>query len=507
MRLHRAKDSFVIFTKEDDSLETLLSQAFSCLEHCFQHLDGDNIGMIMYSNFENQLALRGFHNHDALNLVWKHVDLNQSGSLDFSEFLSLMFLWAEVGSYENILQSSAAAELVKDAFAALQNNWMFYDDDKNRKFSHDELCHFMTEKLPSIMEHAKPVIDRCFPPSEVERGGQLSFPRFMHLLYCCFQEQSESAYGKKYVASGNIKHTIGRRRAEVTEGSLVGEESVAWIFLNKAFVTLEQDFSKFDKDDNGYIDYKELTIGVPSKEGAARFDVISRLEFIFDMVDLDRSKSIDFYEFLYLVFITTRDGSYSDLVEASTGHSHVGLALVHIHSLFNSSSTSTIEWLRLADVELFCTSEFGIVPPCLGADFDRVACRLDAGGDEAVIDFLRFIRLLYFLTVPEGRYHHTRYAPCKRPQNEAELLISVAEARTPSLQLRISPVYVSHYQRSKMLGKGTCGIVYLGVYDCRVMAAKFMRDENPTEEALQDLENEVRDGRGGARAAGRGRRD
>ena len=448
--------------------------------------------MIMYPNFENQLALRGFHNHDALNLVWKHVDLNQSGSLDFSEFLSLMFLWAEVGSYENILQSEASAELVKDAFVALQNNWLFYDDDKNRKFNYDELFHFMTEKLPSIMEYSKPIIDKCYPPSEVESGVQLSFPRFMHLLYCCFQEHPDRVSGKVYVASGNIKHMIGRRRAEVTEGSMLGDQSVAWIFLSGAFIILEKDFSNFDKDNNGYIDYKELTIGVPSKEGAARFDVISRLEFIFDMVDLDRSKSIDFYEFLYLVFVTTRDGSYSDLVEASSGHSQVGLALVHLHSLFNTSSTTSIEWLRLSDVELFCTSEFGLVPEGLQADFGRVACSLDANNEEPVIDFLRFIRLLYFLTLPKGRYHYSCYAPCKRPQNEAELLISIAESKLPSIQMRISPVYVSHFQKSKLLGKGTCGIVYLGIYDCRVMAAKFIRDENPGEDALLDLENEVR---------------
>jgi Ca2+-binding EF-hand superfamily protein len=455
-------------------------------------LDGDNIGVIMYSNFENQLALRGFHDQDALNLVWKHVDLNQSGSLDFSEFLSLMFLWAEVGDYESILQSTAAAELVKDAFNALQENWMSYDNDKNRKFDYDELCRFMAEKLPSIMQYSKPIIDKCFPASEVEAGGQLSFPRFMHLLYCCFQEHPDRASGKIYVATGTIKHEIGKRMAEVTDGGMLGNQSLAWVFLSGAFVVLEKDFSNFDKDNNGYIDYKELTIGVPSKEGAARFDVISRLEFIFDMVDLDRSKSIDFYEFLYLVFVTTRDGSYSDLVEGSSGHSQVGLALVHLHSTFNSTSTSSIEWLRLADVERFCTAEFGLVPEALGDIYGRVACALDAGNQEPVIDFLRFIRLLYFLTVPKGRYHYSAYAPSKRPQNEAELLVSIAESKVPSAQARISPVYVSHFQKSKMLGKGTCGVVYLGVYDCRVMAAKFMRDENPTPTALQDLENEVR---------------
>jgi hypothetical protein len=55
-----------MLTRPDDSLESLLAEAFSCLEHCFQHLDGNKIGMIIYPNFEN---------HDALNLAWRHVDL------------------------------------------------------------------------------------------------------------------------------------------------------------------------------------------------------------------------------------------------------------------------------------------------------------------------------------------------------------------------------------------------------------------------------------------------
>ena len=95
------RESF-IGERRDGSLESLLSEAFACLEHCFNGMDGDNAGMIMYTAFVNQLALRGFHDTQALDLVWKHVDLDQSGSLDFSEFLSLMFLWAEVCSSHTV---------------------------------------------------------------------------------------------------------------------------------------------------------------------------------------------------------------------------------------------------------------------------------------------------------------------------------------------------------------------------------------------------------------------
>jgi hypothetical protein len=276
--------------------------------------------MITYTTFVNQLALRGFHDKASLDLVWNHVHQHSAGSVDFSEFLSLMFLWGEVGDYDVILESSSNAEAVKQAFAALQSNWVSYDRDKNRKFDRDEFNDFLLDKLPNIMERSRRIIDVHFPPSQ--KGG-ISFPRFMHLLYCCFVELPQNVSAKQYVNIGVIKHILVQQRSERQLGSSACERSVVWQFLHKAFVVLEQDFAAFDAEGKGYVALSAVTMAVPFMAGVHQFDVLSRLESVYELSSLDRTEAIDFYEFLLLVFVMTRDGSYSHVVGNSQDHRQV----------------------------------------------------------------------------------------------------------------------------------------------------------------------------------------
>ena len=318
-RPHQRKTSFIADCGDDDSLETLLSAAFGCLEDCFHHLDGDNSGLITYTTFVNQLALRGFHDRASLDLVWNHVHQHNAGSVDFSEFLSLMFLWGEVGEYDVILETASNCEAVKQAFAALQSNWIYYDKDKNRRFDHNELDQFMLEKMPNILERSRSIIDNHFPP----KSGSLSFPRFMHLLYCCFVELPQNVSSKKYVDSGVMKHLITERKTEKHAADLTLEQSVAWEFLRRAFTVLEQDFHSFDKDADGNVELRSITMGVPAMSGVHQFDVLSRLEAACGRAGLDPSAGLDFNDFLFLVFVMTRDGSYSHVVGSSQDHRQV----------------------------------------------------------------------------------------------------------------------------------------------------------------------------------------
>lgn len=72
-------------------------------------------------------------------------------------------------------------------------------------------------------------------------------------------------------------------------------------------------------------------MGVPQRAGFERFQILSRLEHKFKLVDVDRSHAVDFFEFLYLGFLMTQEGCYSDLVEESEVCSHSCLpASVHV---------------------------------------------------------------------------------------------------------------------------------------------------------------------------------
>ena len=73
------------------------------------------------------MAMSGFINRKALENLWRQVDMDQNGTLDFGEFLSLMFLWTAVGNYKTIFAMGDNAVIVSDAFADIQDLFKTYD--------------------------------------------------------------------------------------------------------------------------------------------------------------------------------------------------------------------------------------------------------------------------------------------------------------------------------------------------------------------------------------------
>ena len=280
--------------------------------------------MITFKAFENQLALRGFHNKESLDKIWLHVHEHSAGCMDFSEFLVVMFLWGEVGDYNIVLETPSTSDIVKAAFSALHTNWMVYCKDRSLKIHHNELYKLMTDKMPHLLEHSRQMIDKYFPLLQSASSDELSFPKFMHLLYCCFVELSKSSRptNKKYLDSGVMKHLITKRKCDISLDSSI-HGSVAWEYLRKAFTILEKDFESFNKNADGNIEIQAITAGVPAMAGVRLFDVLSRLEGFHDKAMTDWADGIDFNDFLFLVFLMTRDGSYSLVVGNSQDHRQV----------------------------------------------------------------------------------------------------------------------------------------------------------------------------------------
>ncbi len=63
-----------------------------------------------------------------------------------------------------------------------------------------------------------------------------------------------------------------------------------------------------------------------------RLAILSRLEHHFSHVDLDGSRTLDFFEYMYLSFLMTKSGSYIDFVQASTNPSLVKSCLVELNA-------------------------------------------------------------------------------------------------------------------------------------------------------------------------------
>lgn len=66
----------------------------------------DNAGTLMYMELEHELAKYGFTDGPRLEALFRSVDFDKSGTLDFKEFLSLVYLWHNVedGDYSRLFE-------------------------------------------------------------------------------------------------------------------------------------------------------------------------------------------------------------------------------------------------------------------------------------------------------------------------------------------------------------------------------------------------------------------
>lgn len=325
----------------------------------------------------------------------------------------------------------------------------------------------------------------------VQAGVELSFPRFMHMMYVVLCEcMPESRIPGKYNKLGLAKQERGAHDDRDKAGQAVGQQSSTWIFLLRALEVLEQDFARFDKSGDGYIDYVELTMGLPLCAANQRLNIMTRLEYKFKQVDLDKTKTVDFYEFIYLGFLMTQDGSYHDLVEESEGHDIVKKAFIEILSWYSQSATSNRQRLNIVDVQQFCLRHFHFLPERLEATFDEFSYTSSHLPGQKVIDFIRFLKLLAMLIVPDSKFHPGRYQPVKKASDDSKRIVKAHAATDTKRPHRIDPVVTSRFVRQKKVGAGGQGTVYSGYYDGVLCAGKVLVGEL-TEKRMLEVEREV----------------
>ena len=223
---------------KDATLLSLLLELFAVLERRFNVWDRDEAGMLLFTAVEANLALSGFINRKALENIWRQVDMDQNGTLDFGEFLSLMFLWTAVGNYETIFTIGDNARVVSDAFADIQDLFKSYDRNNRLVLHLDEL-----EDM--VSDHLAPLAPLSFP-AEMSASKGVTCPQLLHLLYtACAQHPGNNIPGKYQnlgaMALAQCQPTSKRH----------GPRSSFWIQLREAFLVLERDFLQLDCDENG----------------------------------------------------------------------------------------------------------------------------------------------------------------------------------------------------------------------------------------------------------------
>ena len=145
----------------------------------------------MYMELEHELAKFGFTDGPRLEALFRSVDFDKSGTLDFKEFLSLVYLWHNVedGDYSRLFNQEVFllsgcrltirpaiewrprlcacavlrpkprppnarprapqdAEVVSTAFACIDQAMVAYDSDHSRRLCAAELEVFFREQWP-----------------------------------------------------------------------------------------------------------------------------------------------------------------------------------------------------------------------------------------------------------------------------------------------------------------------------------------------------------------------
>ena len=121
--------------------------------------------------------------------------------------------------------------------------------------------------------------------------------------------------------------------------------------------------------------------------------------------------------------------------------------------------------------------------------FDRVKYKSSATQGRNAVDVVRFMKMLYMMTMPEGEFHPDRYDPQKK--RAAPNLIAIEKPKIASRSRRVNPVIPSKFKGEKLLGQGGQGTVYLGTYDGAKVAGKTLLAD-ADDSLVKETQEEVR---------------
>ena len=271
-----------------------------------------------------------------------------------------------------------------------------------------------------------------------------------------------------------------------------GEASKVWQSLKQAFKALEGDFARLDINGDTFISRAEIAQGVPAtKTGKEKMDILTRLSYAWSQVDIDGNGYLDFFEFVYLGFLMTQNGSYHDLIEDCTNAGRVKRAYIDIHGFYTKYDLDHNNRLTWDEVESFANSILGCMPASLPNIWQQVKYQSSATGGRDCVDVVRFMKMLYLLICPWPEGQHAAGTDVVKPQIESNVM-SVPKAEAATHLPRIDPVIPSRFTQIKVLGQGGQGKVCLGTYagvDFKVAGKTFLGapDANLVKETLEEV--------------------
>eukprot|EP00163_Fabomonas_tropica_P022303 TRINITY_DN388_c0_g1_i2.p1 TRINITY_DN388_c0_g1~~TRINITY_DN388_c0_g1_i2.p1 ORF type:complete len:677 (+),score=216.59 TRINITY_DN388_c0_g1_i2:226-2256(+) len=462
---------------ENTQLYRLLNYAFRVLENEFATLDRDDTGTVSYAQFQRSMTTRGFQRVDELQSLFRDFDTDGSGTLDFKEFLQLVFYWRSVAPYSALFPSTDA-KVIEDAFKFLGQAYAAYDTDNSRSLSRDEIMKFVQEYFETVPSDFNARVDAI---SHRDRPNAISVPRFLIFLYNLTHPTG------KYTEGAGSRSTANNNAAYTGSGSGM-ESTELWFLLSKMFGTLEHDFKRFDADNDNCIDASELTAGLQAANEGLLVDLVARVQRLLDAVDLDQSGTIDFMEFMYLVYLLVEEGSYRDIVEDTRGARDVKRGMQFLRKAYSKYDADNSMRLDKQETSNFVRDYFGEVPSSFDPAFDK-----NMNASKGTIDFVHFLNMLYAIVSKseevEGTYVDKKKTERKR---KVDMLKSRVPAGTGKHKLeRVSNLDLREIKKGKQLGKGGFGVAFKAEFRGNVVAAKYLHGDY-NREVHEEFDKEVK---------------
>jgi Ca2+-binding EF-hand superfamily protein len=390
----------------DVSMLDLLAPAFCVLEVRFAELDQDGGGTLSFEELHSELLRSNFVNGDKLEELFESVDKTKTGVLGFADFTSLVY--AFLFKYKNVgdllFTDPDDARVVKAVLVFLENAMSTYDMDRNRKLDRGEIYQFFQDTWPGVIQSK--VLDEALAQLCGDQAAKIeaTFPEFMLILYAVTAKSPGSTVKGTY-----IKDNSRCLKSSSVPGK--GENSALWIRIENAFKILELDFDMLDADHDGLLSVKEIYNAIPStKTGQERSDFMARLSSKLECVQAQYSRQMDFFEYMFLGLIVTRDGSYTDLQPKSKNAAVVKKFFMLMHESYSNFDADKNNRLTYNEVEAMFSASFGEVSPKLKDAFHEFKLK-DSG--EAALDLARFFQMLYVLVKPDGAFNPSVYHPVK----------------------------------------------------------------------------------------------
>jgi Ca2+-binding EF-hand superfamily protein len=378
-------------------------------------------------------------------------------------------------AWQAFFKNPINAEVVKKSFKIMEQCMIRYDVDHSSTLQLTELNAFFGDHFKKLYQSGmvSSIMKAVHPNLFQDAQYGLKFAHFMHLIYLVLTKMPGNTLKGKYAKLEAFSSYDGR----------------LWSQLQEAFKVLEHDFIRFDADGDRCVDYQEITKCVPaSRAGYDRLDVLSRLQYHFQQVDIDGDRTLDFYEFCYLGFMMTQDGAYGDMVNFSTNAKAVKKTFIDIHSFYRKYDEDGNLRLTYDEVEKFAQDLFGQIPANMAACFQRVAYKSSTTQGRDAVDIVRFMKMLYMMTCPNGEFHPDRYSVEKK--KTAPQVITIAKAQAPARPPRFQNVMPNKFVKEKLLGQGGQGTVHLGTYEGQKVAGKTLLgtvDEQTVAETKEEI--------------------